>query len=321
MRLFRKAIARLRRAWYGSSYTREKWTRDERLAYLEEVVEYLRFESSRQAMLLRHVAAPIVAELPAVRRTKESFDFQWAAIPSGASMLDSPQFRAQATALVCDFTGLPAEWFRGKRVIDVGCGTGRYSWALCELGAKVLSLDQSEHGLRQTAAACRAYASHEVLRVDLLKPLPGVEPADLVWCFGVLHHTGSTYDAFRHVVPLVRPDGGFLYMMIYGEPRASVLDDFAEINEYERWRRRTANMALPAKLEAIREGMRNAEFRMRGEEHVHGYFDAIAPPINDLHSFQEIESWLLDVGFADINRTLDARNLHVIARRVPEAGA
>jgi hypothetical protein len=48
---------------------------------------------------------------------------------------------------------------------------------------------------------------------------------------------------------------------------------------------------------------------------VHGYFDAISPPINDLHSFEELESWLIEAGFRDITRTMNARNHHVIGRR------
>lgn len=308
-------MRRLRRAWWGDRYTSDKWSRAERLEYLEQAVEYLTWESSRHSALLRHLSAPLLAELPSIRHTKASFDFQWAEIPGGAAMLDSPDFRAHATTLVTEFTRLPPEWFRGKCVIDVGCGNGRFSWALCALGADVLSLDQSEHGLRQTAEACRAFPSHRTMRVDLLKPLPIDETADLVWSFGVLHHTGDTYGAFRHVVPLVRP-GGYLYVMIYGEPRRHVADDFFEINEYERWRHRTMNMTLPEKLAAIRQGMDTGQFRTSGEAAVNGYFDAISPPINDLHAFEEIESWLVDAGFRDITRTVEARNHHVIARRI-----
>ena len=300
--------------WWGERYTYDKWSRAQRLEYLEQVVEYLTWESSRHSALLRHLAAPIVEELPAVRNTKASFDYQWAEIPGGAAMLDAPEFRAQATALVTQFTRLPAAWFRGKRIIDVGCGNGRFSWALCELGAEVLSLDQSEHGLRRTAEACRAFPSHRTMQVDLLKPLPIDASADLVWSFGVLHHTGDTYRAFRNVAPLVKP-AGYLYLMIYGEPRRHVVDDFAELNEYEYWRHRTTNLTLPEKLAAIRQGMNAGEFRTAGEAAVHGYFDAISPPINDLHTFEELESWLIEAGFQDITRTMNARNHHVIGRR------
>jgi SAM-dependent methyltransferase len=312
--VIRRAIRRARRAWYGDAYDRAKWSREERIVYLEQVVDYLSRQCTRQADLLRHVSAPIVPDLPSVRQTKASFDFQWADIPVGHGMLADPAFRAAATSFVCQFTGLPPEWFPGKRVVDAGCGNGRYSWALCQLGATVLSLDQSDHGLQSTADACRDFPSHRVMKVDLLKPLPAIPAADLVWSFGVLHHTGDTYGAFRNVQQLVAP-GGRLYLMLYGEPRAGVIDDYMEINEYESWRRRTANLPLRDKLKAIRAGMAAGEFRVAGDQYVHGYFDAIAPAINDLHTFEEVESWLLDAGFGDVRRTLESRNLHITARR------
>jgi 2-polyprenyl-3-methyl-5-hydroxy-6-metoxy-1,4-benzoquinol methylase len=289
------------------------------LVHLREMVTYLEHEVSRLAAIQRHLAGPVIRDLPYVRQTRESFDFQWDKLPSGRFMLESPEFRKEAPGYVCQFTGLPAEWFKGKSAADVGCGLGRYSWALCTLGAKVLSMDQSAHGLARASQACAGFEGHRTMPIDLLEPLKVNEQFDLVWCYGVLHHTGDTYRAFCHVAPLVRP-GGYLFLMIYGEPRPGRTEEYQAVNEYEFWRQRTRNMDLQGKLEAIRKGMAAGEFQVRGEEHVHGYFDAIAPTINDLHSWEEIEGWLLREGFTDIRRTVDHRNHHVIARKPPAAG-
>jgi SAM-dependent methyltransferase len=289
-------------------------TLEQRVAYLEEVVRYLDYQVTSQAALLRYLAAPVIADLPQVRETKESFDFQWAEIPLGRYMLENEEFRKEATGYVCEFTGLPAEWFKGKSVIDAGCGLGRYSWALCKLGAQVLSLDQSDHGLARTADACKGFPGHRTLKVDLLEELPLTEPVDLVWSFGVLHHTGDTYRAFEHVAKWVKP-GGKIYLMLYGKPREGLAADYAEINEYDEWRRRTRNMGLRDKLAAVTSHMKNGRFRVLGEEHIHGYFDAISPPINDLYVFEEVEAWLLEAGFGDITQTVKTRNLHIVATR------
>jgi SAM-dependent methyltransferase len=292
---------------------------EQRVAYLEEVVRYLDFQVTQQASLIRYLAGPVIHDFPMVRETKASFDFQWAAIPTGRYMLENPQFREEATGYVCQFTGLPPEWFRGKTVVDAGCGLGRYSWALCRLGATVLSLDQSDHGLQRTREACRDFPGHRVMKVDLLNELPLEEQVDLVWSFGVLHHTGDTYRAFRHIAPWVKPDGR-LFVMIYGKPREGVATDYAEINEYDQWRRLTRNLSLREKLEIVKEKMREGAFRVPGEEHVHGYFDAISPPINDLYMFEEIEAWFLEAGFEDVKQTVDTRNLHIIGRRIAPGG-
>src|SRR5262245_422015 len=89
-----------------------------RLAYLEQVVRYLDFQVANQASLIRYLAAPVIHELPMVRETKASFDFQWAEIPTGRFMLENADFRKEAAGYVCQFTGLPPEWFNGKSVID-----------------------------------------------------------------------------------------------------------------------------------------------------------------------------------------------------------
>jgi SAM-dependent methyltransferase len=285
-----------------------------RIAYLEEVVRYLDFQVASQASLLRYLSAPVIDDLPQVRETKASFDFQWAEIPTGRYMLENEQFRQEAPGYVCEFTELPPEWFKGKSVIDAGCGLGRYSWALCKLGARVLSLDQSEHGLARTRDACKDFPSHRAMKVDLLHELPLTEQVDLVWSFGVLHHTGDTYGAFKHVAKWVKP-GGMIYLMLYGKPREGHASDYAELNEYDEWRRRTRNMDLREKLHAVREHMRTGGFRAKGEEHVHGYFDAVSPPINDLYVFEEIEAWLIEAGFEAIKQTVQTRNLHIVATK------
>ena len=285
-----------------------------RVQYLEQVVRYLDFQVTNQASLIRYLAAPVIHQLPLVRETKASFDFQWAEIPTGRYMLENAQFRQEAPGYVCEFTGLQPEWFKGKSVIDAGCGLGRYSWALSTLGARVLSLDQSDHGLQRTADACRQFPGHRVMKVDLLNELPLDEQVDLVWSFGVLHHTGDTYRAFKHVARWVKP-GGRLYVMIYGKPREGVASDYEEINEYDEWRRRTRNLGLREKLGSVQAHMANKGFRVLGDEHVHGYFDAISPPINDLYTYEEVESWFLEAGFVDVVETVKTRNLHMIGRR------
>ena len=315
MTIFRRIARRLRRMLNPGGIERERWDLRERLEYTEQVVQYLEWQVSNQAALLRYLVAPVVHDLPIVRETKASFDFQWAKIPVGRYMLENPQFREEAPGNVCQFTTLPADWFPGKTVFDVGCGLGRYSWALCKLGATVLSMDQSDHGLKRAAEACREFPGHRVAKIDLLKPLAITEQADLVWCFGVLHHTGDTYRAFQHVAPLVKP-GGHLYLMIYGEPRPLFGLDYQEISEYEYWRNRTRNLDLDEKLAVVRKVMARGEFRVAGEEHVHGYFDAVSPRINDLYSFEELESWLLTAGFTDIRRTVETRNHHILATRL-----
>ncbi len=287
---------------------------EEKCQHLEQLTHYLEHQVSSLSSIMRYVAVAVVRDLQLARQTHESFDFQWDRLPQGRYMLENEQFRKEATGYVSEYTTMPTEWFAGKKVADVGCGLGRYSWALCKLGASVLSIDQSEYGLRRTLEACKDFPDHRILQADLLEPLTVGETFDLVWCYGVLHHTGDTYRAFKNIAPLVKLDG-YLFLMIYGEPRWGITSDYTAVNEYEDWRRQTRNLNLHGKLDAIKKGMNEKRFSVIGEEHVHGYFDAIAPAINDLYTWEEVEGWLLEAGFHSIQRTIDTRNHHVIAQK------
>lgn len=286
-----------------------------RIDMLEKQICYLQHECTRMASILRHLTGPHINELPSMSyQTKASFDFQWDKLPEGRFNLENEQFRKEAAGYVCEFTQLPKQWFKEKSVVDVGCGAGRYSWAMSTMGAHVMSLDQAEHGLQSVQAACSTFANHRTKKVDLLCPLDIAEKFDLVWCFGVLHHTGDTYRAYKNILPLVKP-GGYLFLMLYGEPRTDIPDEFDAVNEYFEWRDKTSHMNFDEKLAAITEAMKERQFIAKGEEYIHGYFDAISPVINDLYSWEEILTWLTQDGFTNVRRTTNNRNHHVIAQK------
>jgi len=282
---------------------------DDRSLRHDEAIRYLYYEVSEIRSVLRHLAADRIRELPLRAQTYASFDYQWRNLDAGAALLSNPEFREQVTSQVCHHLGLDPAWFPGRRVLDAGCGSGRFSYAFARLGAQVTSVDQSEGGLAQVREACAEFADHVTTRHhDLLEPLE-LEPFDLVWSYGVLHHTGNTYRAFRNIAPLVAP-GGYLFLMIYGEPRLDRPNECHQQAEYKRLRRLTRNKPWEEKIEIIR--------REKPGEDVHGWFDAISPLVNDLYAFEEIEGWLVDAGFEDVRLTNDLVNHHILARRSGE---
>ena len=130
------------------------------------------------------------------------------------------------------------------------------------------------------------------------------EPADfdLVFCFGVVHHTGNTYLAIRNAANKVK-SGGRLFLMVYGFPEGR--GDFAEINSYEALRQELRHLALEEKARILLDRF--------GPRYGHGWFDAVSPRVNDLLTFEEIRDLLGGFGFGNVMRTLDNRNHHVIA--------
>ena len=108
---------------------------------------------------------------------------------------------------------IPAGQLTGARVLDVGCGSGRWTKYLAARAAFVEAVDPSAAVVvaAKTLADCR---NVRVLHAGVGSlPFP---PAsfDLVTSVGVLHHVPDTFAAIRRLAELVRP-GGLLYLYLY----------------------------------------------------------------------------------------------------------
>src|SRR5438067_13840098 len=109
-------------------------SKDERIQLLEAKVAFLLDEVSGLRSLMRHVAADKLAELPTQQQTRDSFNYQWRSLPEGQAMLSNPKWKSTAAAQILEYTALPRDWFCGKRVLDAGCGQGRWTYGLASLG-------------------------------------------------------------------------------------------------------------------------------------------------------------------------------------------
>lgn len=274
-------------------------------------MEYLKNEVSELRSIVRMLSSRInelcKQDDPKMQETLESFDVQWKCLDSGKHLLSDPSFVENLDNLIGQYTGLPAEWFRDKSVLDAGCGNGRFTYGFLKLGAKVTAMDYSKSGINSVKANCAAFSGNlTVLQHNILAPVPFKrESFDLVFSFGVLHHTGDTYTAFKNLVPLVK-ENGYLFLMLYGEPNNE--SEYTEINQYTYHRRQTAHMSNAEKIEYCRNNF--------PAEYVHGWFDAISPSINDLYRKDEIGAWLHRENFDNIKFLMpDSRNIFVIAQK------
>ena len=150
----------------------------------------------------------------AARKTRDAFAFEWSRYP-GSLPEDEKVFLEEAQ--------LDAGSFKGKLVLDAGCGMGRYSVVALSLGAEVVAMDLSDSLLRVAAVAPKWPRLH-VVQGDLLRPPLKPKTFDIVYSHGVLHHTSDTHEAFRRVAALVKP-GGYLSVWLYG--KAGRFEDFA----------------------------------------------------------------------------------------------
>jgi len=145
------------------------------------------------------------------RRTAAAFGFEWQHFAEQHAEYEE-QFLDWLHPIGPDF-------FRGKRVLDAGCGTGRHSYYAAKYGAsEVVGLDLSE-AVETARRVLEPFENAAVVQGDLLRP-PFRTAAegggfDLVYSIGVLHHLPDPQAGFRSLLRFVRP-GGTIAVWVYG---------------------------------------------------------------------------------------------------------
>lgn len=111
---------------------------------------------------------------------------------------------------------------RDKTFLDIGSGSGLFSLAARRLGAKVTSFDYDVHSVACTNFLKNRYFPDDndwsVFQGSVLDHqwLHGLGQFDIVYSWGVLHHTGSMWDALKNVTSSVAPNGR-LFLAIYND--------------------------------------------------------------------------------------------------------
>jgi 2-polyprenyl-6-hydroxyphenyl methylase/3-demethylubiquinone-9 3-methyltransferase len=117
---------------------------------------------------------------------------------------------------------LEVENLSGKSFIDIGSGSGLFSLAARRLGAKVHSFDFDPNSVACTVELRRRYFPNDdnwsVARASVLDKeyLSKLGTFDVMYSWGVLHHTGQMWEALENSQKLVAP-GGKVFIAIYND--------------------------------------------------------------------------------------------------------
>jgi len=115
---------------------------------------------------------------------------------------------------------LQKENLNGKSFLDIGCGSGLHSLAALRAGAEnIFSFDYDPNSVSATEMVRKFVgtpASWQVKQGSILDDdfLGTVKPADIVYSWGVLHHTGDMWKAMDNTVKLMKDDS-LLYIALY----------------------------------------------------------------------------------------------------------
>lgn len=105
------------------------------------------------------------------------------------------------------------ENWKGKKVLEVGCGSGIDAIEFARNGALVTAVDITDNAVALTKALAKeAKVPMEVLQID--STLPFVKGTfDLVYSFGVLHHIPNVEGILTEIRRVLKPDGKITAML------------------------------------------------------------------------------------------------------------
>lgn len=241
------------------------------------------------------------------KQTVQAFSSQWTDLPEGQYMLSDPWFKENIRSILTEqMLLIKPEWFAGKRILDAGCGNGRWSYGLASLGADITCVDINEIALEETK---KAVVSFDVNKQFIHTPMEELHTQipdqffDMVYSFGVIHHCKSFNKSFDNVVARVA-EGGVLFLYLYGRESLTMEEDidlFKDRVEYNSIQSEDERVAFLLK----RVGGR--------KEYLHQMHDLLAPLLNRRLDYAYVEERLKAHGFTDIERTMDSTDLFIRA--------
>ena len=232
-------------------------------------------------------------------KTVASFGFEWTKFPD--------VFSEYERSFLDYIAPVDKEFFKGKLVLDAGCGAGRHAFFAARYGARVIAVDSSPGAVAAAARNLRGLRAR-TLRADICGlPDSWKGRFDCVLCIGVLHHLPDPQAAFLKLVALLKP-GGTISVWVYGKK-----DNLLATHLYEPLRRVTTKLPHEAlyPLALIPAILLEAANRLRlplFEYYAHfpfktkwnDAFDVFSAPYARYYTIEEVRAWFERAGLEDV---------------------
>ena len=241
--------------------------------------------------------------------THYEFGANWA---SFANTIDEQSIRYAEEGVLKLLT---RDELRDQSFLDIGCGSGIHSLAASRLGiGRLLSTDIDPKCIATTKALVARHgisAQHEAKEISVFDVSPEVYGTwDIVYSWGVLHHTGAMHEAIRRASAMVRPGGLFSFALY--RRTTLVMDKFWTAEK--RWYTSASPVARQRADAVFKLLMRFGFFvsrrnyadyvkaykGVRGADHSHDVSDWMGGYPYEVISPQEVDAVMQKLGFVHI---------------------
>lgn len=263
----------------------------------------LHWDSARQALVGSNggVLGHVIDQIPRFVSDEhlQSFGDQWNRYEVAHADEDRATFEAKTGMRLSDLSGL--------RVLDAGCGGGRYSKVCAEAGAAVVAVDHSR-AVDKARRLCSDLESVKFAQADL-KHLPLERGSfDFVFSIGVMHHDADTRAVFDAVSLMVTPGGRYSVWLYRRNQWWQELINSAIRAATTRMPRSTLRQlchlgAVAGGIPLINRTLNkviNFSAHPCYENRVCDTFDWWAPEFQHHHTAEELQRWFADAGFRDL---------------------
>lgn len=262
-----------------------------------------------------------------------SFGFEWSVFTR--TQLDSANGTSISLNRFKQLSPFAPQSFRGMRVLEAGCGMGRFLEVLADNGALVDGIDLTE-AVFAAGENLAGRSNVKLARGDLFSPPLPERHYDYAYSFGVLHHTPDPAGGLAALVRYVKP-GGYVTTWVYGyrgwrwvpRPQEAYRLVFARLSQrnqlrFAKWYATCALklgripavgslLALLFPVQDLRtktegqDGYMGEAERQLTEDLVFEWawlntFDMLSPQITNQYDFEEVEAWFRAAGLVDIKR-------------------
>ncbi len=214
-------------------------------------------------------------------------------------------------------------FFKGKKVLDVGCGYGRIAYYAAKYNAEVFAMDLSE-AVESAYKNTRELPNCHIVQGSIYN-IPFKKKFDFIYCVGVIQHTPKKEESFRSLVEKMKKDT-LLYIWVYSK-RIGIYNMIYPMRKFTTKipfrmlkiicfgcaAAQSILILLPYKLMILSRVSSLKKIAKKMPYTTYAYypfrynyadwFDRLSVPLTDGFSKEQVERWFKNVGLRDISIT------------------